>query len=126
MPKKSFRPCRYPGCPHLTDDRSGYCEQHLKQTRKQYDDERGTANERGYDARWQRYRKSYLAEHPLCALCAEKTPPVVRAATVVDHITPHRGDQALFWEMGNHQPLCKECHNIKTATEDGAFGNRGG
>ncbi|WP_338021838.1 AAA family ATPase [Aquabacter cavernae] len=32
-------------------------------------------------------------------------------ATVVDHIAPHRGDQALFWDKGNWQPLCKPCHD---------------
>lgn len=123
MPQKPSRPCRYPGCPHLTDDKSGYCEQHLQQTRRQYDQQRGTAVQRGYDYRWQQYAKAYLAEHPLCVLCLKKQPPVTRAATLVDHIIPHKGDPALFWDPSNHQALCTECHNIKTATEDGAFGN---
>ncbi|MCG8990866.1 HNH endonuclease [Laribacter hongkongensis] len=33
------------------------------------------------------------------------------AATVVDHITPHRGDQRLFWDSSNWQPLCASCHS---------------
>jgi 5-methylcytosine-specific restriction protein A len=122
MPRKPARPCRWPGCPALTDDRSGYCEQHLKQTRKQTDSERGNSNERGYTYRWHKYTKAYLAEHPLCAICAKKNPPVVRAASLVDHVKPHKGDYDLFWDPNNHQPLCEECHNIKTAREDGAFG----
>lgn len=121
MPMKPARPCRYPGCPALTRDRSGYCDAHLKQTRRQYDNDRGTATERGYDYRWQRYRTMYLSEHPLCAACL-KADKVVEA-TVVDHIIPHRGDMKLFWDPNNHQPLCKPCHDIKTAKEDGAFGN---
>lgn len=44
------------------------------------------------------------------------------ASTVVDHIKPHKGDQQLFWSKANHQALCKECHDTKTATEDGGFG----
>lgn len=32
-------------------------------------------------------------------------------ATVVDHITPHRGDKALFWDSANWQSLCAECHS---------------
>lgn len=32
-------------------------------------------------------------------------------ATVVDHITPHRGDPILFWDSKNWQPLCKDCHD---------------
>ena len=123
MPKKPQRPCRYPGCPHLTGDRSGYCEEHLKQTRREYDRERGSSRQRGYGYRWQKYTKVYLAGHPLCALCAKKKPPVIRAATLVDHIKPHRGDYDLFWDPENHQSACDECHNIKTAREDGGFGN---
>ncbi|WP_085981300.1 MULTISPECIES: HNH endonuclease signature motif containing protein [unclassified Paenibacillus] len=42
-------------------------------------------------------------------------------ATVVDHITPHKGDMGLFWDQGNWQPLCATCHSIKTAKEDGGF-----
>ena len=41
---------------------------------------------------------------------------------MVDHITPHKGDKALFWQRANWQPLCKQCHDIKTAIEDGGFG----
>ena len=123
MPHKPKRPCRYPGCPHLTDSKTGYCEIHLKQTRQQYDRDRGTSTQRGYDARWRRYRKAYLAEHPLCLYCLEKEPPVITPATVVDHIEPHRGDYELFWNPENHKASCKECHDTKTAREDGAFGN---
>jgi len=35
-------------------------------------------------------------------------------ATVVDHIVPHRGDPILFWDEKNWQPLCKDCHGVKT------------
>jgi 5-methylcytosine-specific restriction protein A len=33
-------------------------------------------------------------------------------ATVVDHIVPHKGDSALFWDSkGNWQSLCPTHHN---------------
>lgn len=35
----------------------------------------------------------------------------ITAATVVDHITPHKGDTALFWDQSNWQSLCASCHN---------------
>ena len=35
----------------------------------------------------------------------------VTAATVVDHIIPHRGDENLFWERDNWQSLCKLHHD---------------
>jgi 5-methylcytosine-specific restriction protein A len=46
------------------------------------------------------------------------------AANEVDHIKPHKGDMALFWDSSNWQSLCKPCHSAKTATEDGGFGRK--
>ena len=48
----------------------------------------------------------------------------MRAASVVDHKQPHRGDYAKFWERSNWQAMAKECHDLKTAMIDGGFGNR--
>ena len=42
-------------------------------------------------------------------------PGVVTPAAVVDHVLPHRGDWSLFWDESNWQPLCKPCHDAKTA-----------
>lgn len=52
----------------------------------------------------------------LCEKCYEEGH--ITMATVVDHIVPHRGDQKLFWDRGNWQPLCEHHHNVKTMTED--------
>ena len=124
MPTKPARPCRWPRCPQLTLDRSGYCAAHLKAARAQHDAQRGTAAQRGYGARWQRAGKAYLREHPLCEICLKKNPPVIEPATLVDHIIPHRGDPVLFWDPGNWESASEHCHNEKTAREDGAFGNQ--
>lgn len=78
---------------------------------------------RPYNARWQKARATWLRAHPLCAAC--ETAGRVTAATVVDHIVPHKGDSALFWDTCNWQPLCKRCHDRKTSTEDGGFGRAG-
>lgn len=40
------------------------------------------------------------------------------AATVVDHIVPHGGDQALFWDTGNWQSLCAPHHNSTKQSEE--------
>ena len=87
-------------------------------------DRRPSASKRGYGAAWQKARKAYLACHPLCRHCLNEKPQRFTPAKVVDHIKPHRGDMELFWDSDNWQALCKRCHNIKTAKEDGAFGNR--
>lgn len=42
----------------------------------------------------------------------------VTAANVVDHIIPHRGDQALFWDTDNWQPLCKPHHDRDKARQE--------
>lgn len=54
--------------------------------------------------------------NPFCVKCYEEGH--ITMATVVDHIVPHRGDQKLFWDRGNWQPLCEHHHNVKTMTED--------
>ena len=104
MPNKPKRPCRHPGCFRLSD--GVYCEEH----RALYARENAAA--RGYDKRWQKARALYLRQHPLCLSCLREKRIV--PATVVDHIIPHRGDDKLFWDQANWQPLCKACHDRKT------------
>jgi 5-methylcytosine-specific restriction protein A len=104
----------------LVRDGTSRCAAHKYVERKEADARRGTAHERGYSAAWQRARAGYLRNHPLCVRCEERGDTV--AASVVDHKIPHRGDKALFWDHANWQPLCKPCHDTKTATEDGGFG----
>lgn len=72
-------------------------------------DDRRTSAQRGYGSRWQKARATYLREHPLCRM-HEQLGRIV-PATVVDHVVPHRGDLALFWDTANWQPLCKDCHD---------------
>lgn len=71
---------------------------------------------RGYGYKWQKARESYLRQHPLCCYCEREGR--VTLATVVDHITPHQGDERLFWDEGNWQPLCKPCHDGTKAKEE--------
>jgi 5-methylcytosine-specific restriction enzyme A len=118
----SIRPksvCRHAGCTVLVDV-AGHCEKHAKQKRRDSDERRGTAAERGYGSRWQKARVTYLVRNPLCVEC--KAEGAVRAATIVDHVEPHKGDQTLFWDTSNWQALCKPHHDRKTAREDGGFG----
>jgi 5-methylcytosine-specific restriction protein A len=72
-----------------------------------YDERRGSSAQRGYGAAWRRARAAHLAEHPLCVECERQGSSV--PATVVDHIAPHRGDMALFWDSTNWQSLCATC-----------------
>ena len=74
-----------------------------------FDDRRGNSAQRGYGYKWQKARAAYLAKHPLCRMHAELGEIV--PASLVDHITPHRGDMVLFWQSSNWQSLCKACHD---------------
>lgn len=124
MPTAAPRPCRHPGCPALVP--SGYCDQHKRSdpsliAKAAADRKRPTARQRGYNFRWEKARKAWLAKHPLCEEC--KRGGHIRAATVVDHIIPHKGDADLFWDSENNwQSLCKTHHDAKTAKEDGRWG----
>ena len=122
MPAAAPRPCTYPACGVLVRDGTGRCDRHKRVEARQLDQQRGTAHERGYGYRWQQAREGYLRSHPLCV--AHERKGQVVPATVVDHIIPHRGDMSLFWERSNWQPLCKPCHDFKTATEDSTFARR--
>lgn len=95
---------------------------HRRTTRLHVAQKRETSASRGYGYRWQKARAGYLNRHPLCAEC--ESIGRVTAATDLDHITPHKGDMARFWDRSNWQGLCKPCHSRKTAREDGGFGNQ--
>jgi 5-methylcytosine-specific restriction enzyme A len=65
----------------------------------------------------QRIRARHLRLHPLCVTCQQRTPPVVRAATQVDHKVPlYKGGEE---SEDNRQGLCDDCHRDKTATDMG-------
>jgi 5-methylcytosine-specific restriction enzyme A len=116
MPLAAPKPCTYPGCGVLVRDGTSRCATHKHVEKKEHDRRRPNSAQRGYGARWQRARRLFLADNPLCNRCGQP-------ATVVDHATPPRGDAELFWSQSNWRPMCKPCHDAKTAREDGGYGN---
>jgi 5-methylcytosine-specific restriction protein A len=69
---------------------------------------------------WPRIRARQLAQEPLCRMCKEIG--IDEPATVADHIIPHKGDWALFFDAGNIQSLCSSCHNsVKQRIELGTL-----
>ena len=112
MPYRSKVPCRHPGCAALVEPGTKYCEKH----KSLHPEDIRSAGSRGYGRAWQKASRQFLAAHPLCVKCQEEGR--YRKATVVDHIIPHRGDEKLFWDRDNWQPLCKKCHDRKTWNED--------
>lgn len=82
---------------------------------------------RGYDKRWQRTSRNHLRRYPRCGDRPPSAPVTTHsrcraerrivAATVTDHIVPHRGDLALMWAESNRQSLCATCHGVKSRAE---------
>ena len=70
---------------------------------------------------WQQLRLAHLAKHPLCAMCDQMGRTA--AATVVDHIKPHKGDEGLFFDPENLSSLCKAHHDSTKARIE--RGNKG-
>ena len=103
--------CPHAGCMKLTS--GGRCEQHKRD--KYTTKPRGTTAERGYGARWQAMSNKHRRDNPLCEEC--KGNGVIEPATCVDHVTPHKGNEALLYDPSNLRALCWACHSRKTRRE---------
>ena len=115
MPNAPPHLCATPGCYRLVPRSVRRCPAHQTETQAKVDKRRGSASARGYDRRWRARRARFLREHPLCVDPYSIHPRQAVPATVADHIIPHRGDRELFEDPDNLQPLCAECHGLKTA-----------
>lgn len=60
-------------------------------------------------AAWKALRAHHLSANPLCVMCTQAGKTA--AATVVDHVIPHKGDEGLFFDARNLQSLCKTHHD---------------
>ena len=116
--------CAEPGCPVWVV--KGRCEKHERTWRpwmvdpvtQRAQEARRRATQPAWRlwyklARWDAMRLVVLTEEPMCRACQAEG--YVTASAEVDHIAPHRGDPALFWDRANLQGLCASCHAKKTA-----------
>lgn len=115
------RYCAAGGCPEIVQGKA-YCDKHdpkLKKNRnpekvresyRKHDRKRGSASERGYDAKWNRLSKAYLGKHPLCEHCEKRG--ILRTASLVHHVKPLRqGGERL--NTNNLVALCRQCHEAE-------------
>ena len=116
MPYAAARPCR--GCKRAGRWERGFCPVCGPQHQQRVEAARPKLSARGWyhDPRWKAMRLRFLTEHPLCVECQ-------RPANTVDHVEPHKMDEALFWSWANLRAMCRPCHSRKTAREDGGWGN---
>jgi len=106
MPLAPLRLCSRPSCRNLQP-----CAVHRYDARRAQDERRGSSAARGYDGRWQRWRKMILAEDPLCFYCQARGRIV--ASTTVDHKTPKaRGG------TDDRDNLCGACFTCNSAKRD--------
>jgi len=106
------RPCAQPGCTELVT--KGYCAAHAKVTRL-YDEHRGSAASRGYDAAWDRVKQKALERDGyLCQPCKRRK--LMRPATEVDHIVA-LVDGGARLDLNNLESTCHSDHVSKTWRE---------
>jgi hypothetical protein len=72
-------------------------------------------------AMWSAIREAQLSAQPLCIMCLDED-ETITPADVCDHVTPHRGNETLFWS-GPFQSLCAHHHNSTKQREERAIAN---
>lgn len=109
MPGRAAKVCSRDGCNVLVYDGSSRCPLHKKQSWEKRPN--ATKRRRG---RWlTKERRRLFADNPLCVHCAEKG--IVTLATIRDHVVPL--EEGGLDILENTQPLCEDCHDIKSAEE---------
>lgn len=121
MPRLKSLPPRYPTLgPRLTTAQSG---SHAKRT-----EQRSAVSWRHWYSkkRWIELRREFMRTR---SMRCEQTGVILRGdpkkgdwnSPVLDHIKPHRGDPALFWDRANLQLVSKQWHDtVKKRQENTA------
>lgn len=112
------RLCKQAGCNRLAEYPNKYCEHHKSLETPEpgvflggdFNSYRTSYEHLYRTTKWIKASRDFLKANSVCCRCGSQ-------ATVVDHIIPHRGDESLFWDESNWQPLCSKCHRIKTLEE---------
>ena len=113
MARKALTVCSRPGCPELAS--GGRCDG----CKREAEQARGSASQRGYNRSWERTRAAYLKDHPVCECdeCAAVPYGQRPRATDVDHIdglgprSPHGHDPA------NLRSMAHAHHSRRTARD---------
>ena len=99
--------------PYKPDYKDKHITDNQRQATKQYDQQRGSANERGYNYQWQQIRTIKLNNDPLCELC------LMQGAAHIATDVHHRDGNPKHNELYNLESLCHKCHSALTARTQG-------
>lgn len=126
MPHAAPRPCPRPGCGRLVPYGEA-CPVHPVAPGRFADRRRGSRQDRGYGAAWDRLREVILRRDAgLCQVCLSMQPERVTPAVAVDHIVGKAEARRRGWSAqqvdaeSNLQAICEACHTAKTAREAAA------
>ena len=106
MPARAGRVCKCGG--RIRRDRCDRCGPIRRRP-----DRRASACRRGYDRNWRRFRRAYLAQHPLCHDCQFEG--LATEAVEIHHIKKVADHPELRFERTNQLGLCKSCLSKRTA-----------
>ncbi|MFT9447825.1 HNH endonuclease signature motif containing protein [Gluconobacter japonicus] len=84
------------------------------QRRREFDQKRGSARKRGYDADWEKVRARHLAINPCCCVPECRTP---RDRLNVDHIESVRESPERRLDPTNLRTLCQAHHSARTSRD---------
>jgi 5-methylcytosine-specific restriction protein A len=121
MPRAAPKCCTYAGCGRIVKDGGSRCSEH-PYAQRFGSRERGTRQERGYGAEWERTRERILLrDEGLCQVCMQRGHFTL--ATAVDHIVGKAEARWRQWTAErteadeNLQSICDPCHEVKTEDE---------
>jgi 5-methylcytosine-specific restriction protein A len=116
MPSKPKKPCKYQGCPKLTDGL--FCEDHKQTENHRYNHyQRDPASGKRYGRAWRQIRAAFLSANPLCEIC--KREGKLTPADTVHHKKKLADGGNNYW--GNLQSLCHSCHSRLHAEQHDSF-----
>ncbi len=128
MPSKPLRPCRQPGCNHLTQ--AGYCQEHAhladaekRERNRRYDRHKRDkqADAFYHSVEWDRARpQALIRDNYLCQDCLNEKK--ITPASLVDHIIPLKVAWHLRTTLSNLRSLCDRHHAAKTADDRRRYG----
>ena len=125
--------CKQWGCPNFHNNKNGYCDECNRKYRakhpekynedgskktdwKAYEEKRGNFRQRGYDYRWDKFRKRFLLAHPTCAICGEPAQCVDHKTVTARQMMDAYGE--FVYNDEDYQALCFRCNTRKGRTTD--------